>query len=124
VLDEDSRRVVFNVLKDDDILKHRIISMASSSWCCNADKKGIDNIENRRDPNPELPAIYILSSQAYVVDCLMADLERQRYQCCHLLWTSSMFASTSNAMLTSSLAAKPSRTTGEIANSARHDSGI
>ncbi|KAI1083414.1 Sec1-like protein [Whalleya microplaca] len=34
-----------------------------------------------------MDAIYILSPQPHIVDCLMADIERRRYQKCYLVWT-------------------------------------
>lgn len=37
--------------------------------------------------NPSMDAIYILSPQSHIVDCLMADIERRRYQRCFLVWT-------------------------------------
>ncbi len=38
--------------------------------------------------NPEMDAIYLLSPASYVVDCLMADLEKKRYRRAFLVWTS------------------------------------
>jgi syntaxin-binding protein 1 len=37
--------------------------------------------------NPDMDAIYILSPQPHIVDCLMADFERQRYRKTFLVWT-------------------------------------
>ena len=37
--------------------------------------------------NPTMDAIYILSPQPHILDCLMADFERQRYRRAFLLWT-------------------------------------
>lgn len=37
--------------------------------------------------NPEMDAIYLLSPQAHIVDCLMADFERRRYRKSFLVWT-------------------------------------
>lgn len=37
--------------------------------------------------NPGMDAIYILSPQPHIVDCLMADLEARRYRKFFLLWT-------------------------------------
>lgn len=48
----------------------------------------IEKIEDRREPNPEMEAIYILSPEPHIVDCLLADFDRRRYKCAHLLWTS------------------------------------
>ena len=38
--------------------------------------------------NPSMDAIYILSPQAHIVDCLLADIDRRRYKQCFLVWTS------------------------------------
>lgn len=37
--------------------------------------------------NPTMDAIYILSPQPHVVDCLLADFERRRYRSAYLVWT-------------------------------------
>lgn len=37
--------------------------------------------------NPTMDAIYLVSPQDYVVDCLVADLEARRYKKSFLLWT-------------------------------------
>lgn len=37
--------------------------------------------------NPDMDAIYLLSPQSHIVDCLMADFERRRYRKCFLVWT-------------------------------------
>lgn len=47
----------------------------------------IEQIEHRRPANPDMDALYFLSPQPHIVDCLMADLERQRYRKGFLLWT-------------------------------------
>lgn len=73
VVDNDSKRIIDNAVKEDDILNHNIAN--------------IERIEERRDMNPTMDAIYILSPQAHIVDCLMADIERRRYQRCFLVWT-------------------------------------
>lgn len=38
--------------------------------------------------NQEMDAVYILSPQPHIVDCLMADLERRWYRRSYILWTS------------------------------------
>ncbi|KAH9887173.1 Sec1-like protein [Xylariomycetidae sp. FL2044] len=73
VIDETSKKIIDNVVKEDDILNHNIAN--------------IERIEDRRDMNPTMDAIYILSPQAHIVDCLMADIERRRYQKTFLVWT-------------------------------------
>lgn len=47
----------------------------------------IERIEERREPNPEMDAIYLLSPEPHIVDCLLADFERQRYRKAYLVWT-------------------------------------
>lgn len=37
--------------------------------------------------NPTMDAIYILTPQPHVVDCLLADLDRRRYRSAYLVWT-------------------------------------
>ncbi|KAI0387842.1 Sec1-like protein [Hypomontagnella monticulosa] len=73
VVDSDSKKIIDNVVKEDDILNHNIAN--------------IERIEDRREMNPTMDAIYVLSPQAHIVDCLMADIERRRYQRCFLVWT-------------------------------------
>ncbi|KAI1265573.1 Sec1 family protein [Xylariaceae sp. FL1019] len=73
VLDETSKKIVDNVAKDDDILNHNIAN--------------IERIEERREANPTMDAIYLLSPQPHIVDCLIADIERRRYKRCLLIWT-------------------------------------
>lgn len=46
----------------------------------------IERIEDKRDMNPEMDAIYLLSPQPHIVDCLMADFERRRYRKSFLVW--------------------------------------
>lgn len=38
--------------------------------------------------NQEMDAIYFLSPQPHIVDCLMADFERRRYRKSFIIWTS------------------------------------
>jgi syntaxin-binding protein 1 len=47
----------------------------------------VERIEDRRDMNPDMDAIYILSPQSHIVDCLLADLDRRRYKKSFLVWT-------------------------------------
>ncbi|TID25821.1 syntaxin-binding protein-like protein 2 [Venturia nashicola] len=74
VVDEDSRKVLDNVVKEDDILNENITN--------------VEQIDQKRPMNPDMDAVYILSPLPYIVDCLMADFERRRYKNAHLLWTS------------------------------------
>jgi len=48
----------------------------------------IENIMNKREMQPDTDAIYILSPEPHIVDCLMADFERRRYKSAYLVWTS------------------------------------
>ncbi|KAL9135469.1 MAG: hypothetical protein Q9175_003335 [Cornicularia normoerica] len=74
VLDAGSKRLVDGVVKGDDILKENVTN--------------IEQIEDRRPMNQEMDAVYILSPQPHIVDCLMADLERRWYRRSYILWTS------------------------------------
>ncbi|KAJ3527977.1 hypothetical protein NM208_g10439 [Fusarium decemcellulare] len=73
IVDENSKKIIDNVVKEDDILNNNIAT--------------IERIENRRDPNPEMDAIYILSPESFAVDCLLADFEMRRYRSYYLVWT-------------------------------------
>lgn len=74
VVDETSRKLIDNVVKEDDILNEQITN--------------IEQIEHRRPINKDMDAVYILSPQPHIVDCIMADLERRRYRGTFLVWTS------------------------------------
>jgi len=37
--------------------------------------------------NPDTDAIYLLSPEPHIVDCLLADFERRRYRKSFLVWT-------------------------------------
>jgi syntaxin-binding protein 1 len=41
----------------------------------------------KREMNPEMDAVYLLSPKPHIVDCLMADFERRRYRRAFLVWT-------------------------------------
>lgn len=47
----------------------------------------IERIEDKREMNPDMDAIYLLSPQPHIVDCLLADFERRRYRRSFLVWT-------------------------------------
>ncbi|KAI0199264.1 Sec1 family protein [Astrocystis sublimbata] len=74
VIDKSSKRIIDNAVKEDDILNHNIAN--------------IERIEERREMNPSMDAIYILSPEPHIVDCLVADIERRRYRRAFLVWTS------------------------------------
>lgn len=47
----------------------------------------IERIEEKRSMNPDMDAIYLLSPEPHIVDCLLADFERRRYRKSYLVWT-------------------------------------
>ncbi|KAL1962894.1 hypothetical protein VTN77DRAFT_9072 [Rasamsonia byssochlamydoides] len=73
VVDDYSRKILDNVVKEDDVLNHNVTN--------------IEQIEHRRPANPDMDALYFLSPQPHIVDCLMADMERRRYRRGFLIWT-------------------------------------
>ncbi|KOS23106.1 Protein transport protein sec1 [Escovopsis weberi] len=72
IVDENSKRILDNVVKQDEILNCNIAT--------------IERIEDRREPNPEMDAIYLLSPEPHIVDCLLADFELRRYRRGFLVW--------------------------------------
>ena len=50
-------------------------------------REDIERIEDKREMNPDMDAIYLLSPQPHIVDCLLADFERRRYRKSFLVWT-------------------------------------
>ncbi|KAI9729291.1 MAG: vacuolar sorting protein VPS33/slp1 [Cirrosporium novae-zelandiae] len=74
VLDERTKKIVDNVVKEDDILNENVTN--------------IELIEERRPMNKDMDAVYLLSPQPHIVDCLMADFERRRYRRTFLIWSS------------------------------------
>ena len=91
MIDEASKRVIDSVVKEDDILEENVTSM-TLRWLCKAHhakmEADIELIEQRRPMNKEMDAVYLLSPQPHIVDCLMADLERRRYRKSYVIWTS------------------------------------
>ncbi|KAK3379954.1 Sec1 family protein [Lasiosphaeria ovina] len=73
VVDENAKRILDNTVKEADLLNNNIAN--------------IERIEEKRDMNPGMDAIYILSPQPHIVQCLVADFERRRYRRAFLLWT-------------------------------------
>ncbi|KAH8173567.1 hypothetical protein LIA77_07822 [Sarocladium implicatum] len=73
IVDDNSKKIIDNVVKEDDILNNNIAT--------------IEKIESRREPNPEMDAVYILSPESYVVECLLADFQVRRYRKSYLVWT-------------------------------------
>lgn len=76
VVDEGSRRLINNVTKEDDILSLNITQ--------------IEQIEQPREQNTFTDAVYLLSPQPHIVECLKADLHRKRYRKSILRWTSAL----------------------------------
>lgn len=91
-MDETSRKILDNAVREDDILNSNIASSCPPALLAvvmyRADCSAIERIESRREPNPEMDAIYFLTPEPHVVDCLLADLEVRRYRRAYLLWTS------------------------------------
>ena len=58
------------------------------TWSENAENEtDIESIEDKREMNPTMDAIYLLSPQPHIVDCLLADFDRRRYRKSFLVWT-------------------------------------
>ncbi|OCT45227.1 Protein transport protein sec1 [Cladophialophora carrionii] len=76
ILDEQSKRLIYNATKEDDILNCNIIN--------------IESIEDRRQGSSDTDAIYLLSPLPHIVECLKADLSRRRYRRAYLIWTSQL----------------------------------
>ncbi|KAL4793000.1 Sec1-like protein [Aspergillus venezuelensis] len=74
VVDEASRNLILNSVNEDDILNLNVTT--------------IEQIEQRRQSNQPMDALYILSALPHIVDCVLADFERRRYRRSHLVWTS------------------------------------
>jgi syntaxin-binding protein 1 len=47
----------------------------------------IEKIEDKRPMNPDMDAIYLLSPESHIVDCLLADFDNKRYKRAFLVWT-------------------------------------
>ena len=76
VVDEESRKLINNVAKEDDILSLNITQ--------------IEQLEQPRERNEFTDAVYLLSPLPHIVECLKADLHRKRYRKSILRWTSSL----------------------------------
>ena len=88
-MDQQSRRLIDNVVNEDDILNENI----TREWKCSMQvlsnsNLDIEQIEQRRPVNRDMDAVYILSAQPHIVDCVLADMERRRYRRMFLMWTS------------------------------------
>ncbi|KAK5098390.1 syntaxin binding protein 1 [Lithohypha guttulata] len=76
VLDGTSKKLLYNVVKEDDVLNCNIIN--------------VELLEDRREQQPETDAIYLLSPLPHIVEQLKADLSRRRYRRAFLIWTSTL----------------------------------
>ncbi|KAK0715786.1 Sec1-like protein [Lasiosphaeris hirsuta] len=72
VLDATTKQIIDNTVKEDDILNQNIAN--------------IELIEDRREPNPTMDAIYFLSPQQHILECLLTDFERRRYRKAFIVW--------------------------------------
>lgn len=61
--------------------------MEHRTWLAKTKPTDIERIEDRRELNPTMDAIYFVSPLPYVVDCLVHDIEARRYKKSFLLWT-------------------------------------
>ncbi|KAI4181994.1 MAG: hypothetical protein LQ348_004917 [Seirophora lacunosa] len=108
ILDDGSQKLINGVVREDDILELNVTH--------------IERIEQRRPANKEMDAVYLLSPLPHIVDCMMADLERQRYRRTFLIWTSGwslsfqlpnrVFATYPLINLDDSIATRPTDPTG------------
>ena len=57
----------------------------------NPGPQDVEQIEHRRETNPDMDALYIISPMTHIVDCLMADFDRKRYRKARLVWTSGQY---------------------------------
>ncbi|KAF2829393.1 Sec1-like protein [Ophiobolus disseminans] len=73
IVDEDSQKLINNVVKEDDIL--------------NANITNIERLEDRRTTQRDMDAIYIITPKPHIVDCIMAEFEQRRYRGFFLIWT-------------------------------------
>ena len=95
MLDSQSKKLVDNVVKEDDLLNENLTSASRSpeSGAVRVADSSVDIelLDDKRPPNPDTDAVYLLSADPYVVDCLLADLSQHRYRRAHLLWTARAF---------------------------------
>ncbi|KAG9243781.1 Sec1 family protein [Calycina marina] len=74
IIDENSKKIIDNAVKEDDILNENITN--------------IERIEDRREAQKDTDAIYLLTPEPHILDCLMADFEKRKYRKTYLIWTS------------------------------------
>ncbi|PGH26833.1 hypothetical protein AJ80_01413 [Polytolypa hystricis UAMH7299] len=90
VVDEGSRKLIDNAVKEDDILNEKVTN--------------IEQIEHRRPMSKDTDAVYILSPLPHIVDCVLADLERRRYRKSFLVWISRLDGQLRSKIQSSSVA--------------------
>ncbi|KAH7088943.1 Sec1-like protein [Paraphoma chrysanthemicola] len=73
IVDEDSKKLIDNVVKEDDILNLNITN--------------VERLEERRTTQRDMDAVYIITPKAHIVDCMMAEFEQRRYRGFFLIWT-------------------------------------
>lgn len=88
VVDQNSWKLVTNVLKEDDIISEKIAEIV--------------HIEDKRVTNRDMDAIYLLSPEPHIVDCIMADFEHRRYAGAIVLWTGCRHATSKRCKFRSS----------------------
>lgn len=74
ILDEGTDKLVNCTVEKADILNKNIASLVY--------------VEEKRPSNPDLDAIYLLSPESYVIECLIADILQRRNRSASLLFTS------------------------------------
>ncbi|KAI5296817.1 vacuolar sorting protein VPS33/slp1, partial [Ascosphaera atra] len=74
VLDDATKDLVLNAVPEDDILNENV--------------SNIETIESRRQTYKDTSAVYILHSEPYIADCVVADIQRRRYRKLHIVWAS------------------------------------
>jgi syntaxin-binding protein 1 len=96
VLDPNSRQLLYNVLKEDDILNQNITRMCSHQYgnlLLGNIKADVEYIDQKRPMSRDVDVVYVLKPEPWVVDILMNDFERRRYRNTYLIWTSCMSGS-------------------------------
>lgn len=126
ILDDGSQKLINGVVREDDILELNVTRMPAHCTprgiVFAENFTDIERIEQRRPANKEMDAVYLLSPLPHIVDCMMADLERQRYRRTFLIWTSGwslsfqlpnrVFATYPLINLDDSIATRPTDPTG------------
>jgi syntaxin-binding protein 1 len=69
-------------------VRFRLLSSRGRPYHTNSELLAIERIEERRESNPDMDAIYFLSPDAQIVDCLLADFEMRRYRRSFIVWLS------------------------------------